>query len=1177
MSGPALPLTLLACSLSLLSPSVITHAAPLRVTVDPSTTWSVNGYDKVQRVFGGTVNGTNRDQMSDEIKAMNLSAARAFLWPLMYWTPPAGIVSAPHTPWAASQYGGKPLTREEAFAGWDKYFAQDFDTAIPTWWDKAYPGNDMTYQLSLFEKWGLTDGIIVHTQVDGSADRSPDGVYNYYRAYLNTIKKRHPNLNIQFVQLTNEPNYPWWSGQFATTKESVDTWLRVFNRLDTHLNQTMPSTQLLGPCLASSEFFSWGGWRNWTVPVLGGVERPMHYYNYHLYDSPAYTNLAWLSMMHAKADALKRPRPQGIVTEMQYRLYNGSPDAWRERSHWWAEHFFTALAHPDKVYELDNFMLAYTSKSDVFVATNKQYQPSDLYWVYWTLANTRGRSLYTGATDTGAVRVYASQPSPTKVVVSLFNSGTNPVTLDVNPGLPSGSAVTDVSRRFAEYDGDKLKHGQVALATGASPANVTLAPGGVSAIAWTLAKPLSAPWKTLGEREVFSATVATPFDKDLAVSIPLAKALAANETVALRFAVNTDDLLAARGLNVDFNGHAMPVYWNQAPHQTDADTRSTWWIELPLKAAWVKTVNKVTFTKPDASYRLMFASLAVRQHPDAASASRAESEALAKRLGGVFASLKPIGSVVEHTSKPFEVLLDNQLSTPATYNVAVTLPAQVTLTGCAAQQTVSVPAHTSRAVRGVLTAGTVTKVANGAVSVTVTPTGGGGQTLTAPVDLFPMRTAVHVDASPKIDGDLSEWASIPPVIYTTNGFTAKTKLAWDATNLYVVMEAQGRFRPQRPDSVPNFWAKDAIELFIDLGNNKSVQYDSDDHQLFLCPVSVDSDNAFGGRARRERKGDDVKIVDIAADASFRTASRISDTGYVIEAAFPWSSLSPTFRPKAGLQIGCDVAVDHSKNRDGVNINDSVFGLPVKAFMSPDKWGVVTLLAPGSTPPTPSPIVAEGPVVALAAPKQIVFSADSTDGWAYPPAAKIDSRGLHLANPGGGSNLLLRDAIPAPTGAGGVSTTITLAGFEKLPVPDGTPAQAGFRTHMRAYWTPKLPTGFIDPWQLSDTLWLMGHATDDGLQLSLWRKVAAGEGNGTMLWSGAVAPTKYPVTMKLWMDGTDYQLTSESPLETATGSRSGKHGLPADTWAQPVRFGVKSCYGTQPADMIISKVTVQPGK
>jgi len=917
-------------------------APAITVRIDPSIKWTVNGYSEVQRVFGAAVNGTNRDQMADEIRAMNLNGARAYLWPYAWWTSP-GFTPAPLTPWAAAQYGGKPLSREDTFSTWDKFYAQDFDSLMEKWWSAAYPKSPMVYQLDMFKNWGLDDGIILHTQLDGSADRHPDDAYRYYYAYVTHLKQHYPMLNFQFVQLTNEPNYSWWSGQFDTTKESVDTWLRVFNRLDGRLRQSLPETQLLGPCLASSEFFSWSGWNNWTVPVLQGVERPMQYFNYHLYDATAYTNLAWLEMLQAKAEALRKPRPLGVVTEMQYRLDEGSTQAWRERCHWWSEQFFMALVHPDKVYEFDNFLLAYLGKHDVFVATNGKYQPTDLYWVYWALANTRGRMLYVAPSDGHEVQSFACAPAADKVVISLFNSGKVAATIKVDPNLGETAGVTSVTRRLAEYRTEGFTHDQISMPATGAPVTVTIEPGGVTSLQWQLTAPLPAPIRTLGEREYYSRSVASPFNKDLPVTIKALVLPAHNETSSLRFAVDTTDLLTARGLIVSFNGHKLPVYWNQAPAQTNADVQSTWWIELPLNRQWVRASNSVIFSHADASYRLMFASLAISQFPSSDAASNAESAMLKYRMNGVFASLKPVGTLLEHNNKPFEVLLDNPTDKPAQYSVSIDLPAHTSLQGCPLKWTGQTLAHTTRYLRGSICAGAIEHVDSGQVSVTVTSALGRSQVLTAQVPLLPARTATYAASPPPIDGTLGAWTHTPPVTYSRPGLSTNTRLAWDQSNLYVAVDVRGKFRPLRPDTVNNFWGKDAIELFVDLNNTKCAAYDSHDWQLYMCPLGVGDDKAFGGEVVRKRQGDDVNIVGTVIDPAIRTVSRVGDDGYLIEASIPWHSLSATFRPYAGMQIGFDIAIDHCKNTDGLGVSDSIFGLPVKAFMSPNKWGVLTLL------------------------------------------------------------------------------------------------------------------------------------------------------------------------------------------------------------------------------------------
>jgi len=1139
-----------------------------QVRVDPSITWTVNGYSDVQRIFGATVNGELRDQMGDEVRSMKLNGARAYLWPYMWWTAPAGYASPPQTPWAAAQYGGKAPTREEAFAAWDKFFAQDFDTGMDLWWNAAHPGNNMTYQLDLFRKWGVSDGIILHTQVDGSADRHPDDVYRYYHAYLNTIERHYPDLHFEFVQVTNEPNYPWWSGQFSTTKESVDTWLRVFNNLDARIAASEPETQLLGPCLASSEFFSWGGWSNWTAPILSGVHRPMHYYNYHLYDTPAYTNLAWMEMLQARAEALGRPRPQGVITEMQYRLYDGSEGAWKERCRWWAEHFFTALANPDKEHQYDNFLLGSNPSTDsnVFVATKHVFHTTDLYWLYWAMANTRGKALYVAPSD-GGVRRFACSPEPGKIVVSLFNSDDQAATVAVDPGLATGANVNAVTQRIVEYQGAALSHDERTLPAVPAPVTVTLEPGGVTCIEWSVARGATQPSRTLGVHEYFSRMVAVPFDKDTTVQIAVPSTPSATQAATLRFAVNTDDLLSARGVTVAFNGHTLPVVWNQAPRQTNAptDTRSTWWMELPLKRDWVRSSNEVTFSNVDSAYRLMFASLASRDYPDAPSAERAQSDALRERLGGVFASVKPIGPLLEHSSKPLDIQVTNQLDGPKRYTIDIAMPTGAILNGCKLHQRVLIAGHAKWFAVGSVEAGKVDQVEDRTISVMITPENGATQTIGSPMTLLPRREAMHA-SSAAID-----WDKIAPVVYQKGGLTAKSRLSWDERNLYVAVDVSGKFRPQQPDSVSNFYAKDAIELFVDPGNNKRIQFGDGDTQLFLCPIGVDGGAAFGGTVPRKRQGDAVNITGVVLDPAIHVQSTVSDAGYTIQAAIPWRLISAAFRPTPGCTIGFDLAIDHFKGTDGVNVSDSIFGLPEKSYMMPCKWGIVRLLADGSSVAASVPIVrGEAP----SAPKAIVFSPKSVTGWSFPTAAPLDAFGLHLNNVNGGSNLLLRAPIPPPLSDGGVSTTITIGGFEKTP---GGSSATGFRTHLRAYWSPKLPNGFIDPWSLSDCFWLMGSASDDGLALSLFRKTGEGAGNGTMLWSGTISPAQYPLTVHVWLGRDDYRIMSDTDIVTTTGSRSGKHGLPLDLWSAPVQFGIKSCYGTQSADLIVSGVTIQAGK
>ncbi|HEY3376810.1 MAG TPA: sugar-binding protein, partial [Armatimonadota bacterium] len=439
------------------------------------------------------------------------------------------------------------------------------------------------------------------------------------------------------------------------------------------------------------------------------------------------------------------------------------------------------------------------------------------------------------------------------------------------------------------------------------------------------------------------------------------------------------------------------------------------------------------------------------------------------------------------------------------------------------------------------------------------------------------RQAMCVSTPPTIDGKLDDWRAVPPVTYTIPGLTTKTRVAWDATNLYLAVEVQGAFRPNRPDSIPNFWAQDAIEVFLDLGNQKSLLYDADDMQLFFCPLAVTGDAALGGKAIRQRQGDLMNIVAVVADPDMRTVSTITETGYTQEGVIPWRTLSPTFRPQPGVQLGCDVAIDHAKNKDGLSLSTSIFGLTNKPFGQPNRWGTLTLLAPGVTPVTPKLIVPPAPEAAAAPDTTIRFSRTQTDGWLLPAKPVLSEKGLRLANGGGGTNLLLKAPIPAPLTDAGVTTRFTIAGFEKAP-GNVEANQTPFRTDLRAYWTPKLPEGYIEPYGMSDCLTLRVEYRDEQTSFELYKKVGVAQGGwGPLLWSGSMVTNAYPITVTFWVNKTDYQISVSTPVETRHGSRSGQHGLPVELWAQPVRFGLKSVYGTQPADLIIDTVEIKAGK
>jgi hypothetical protein len=299
-------------------------AVPVSAVVRPDLTWSVEGVCHIPRIFGATVNGSSRGEAVEKIRALNLNSARAFLWALGWWqNAPTGFVAPPVTPGVVQQYGHKNgVSEEEAKKQYALFFQQDFHRLMRQWWLDA-AGSVQVQQAGLFEQWGLTKGLVFHlggTPDDGLVINHPEGLNRFYDAYIEAIREFHPVLDIDFVQLSNEPNYPHFAWSFDTQREASEAWIAIYNQLDSYLRKKGLRTRLLGPCLASGTFFSWGGWQDWSVPVLRDTEYPLTHFNYHCYNTPAYTHLAWQEMLHAQADLLGKPRPRAVVTEMNYRL-----------------------------------------------------------------------------------------------------------------------------------------------------------------------------------------------------------------------------------------------------------------------------------------------------------------------------------------------------------------------------------------------------------------------------------------------------------------------------------------------------------------------------------------------------------------------------------------------------------------------------------------------------------------------------------------------------------------------------------------------------------------------------------------------------------------------------------------------------------------------------------------
>lgn len=158
-----------------------------------------------------------------------------------------------------------------------------------------------------------------------------------------------------------------------------------------------------------------------------------------------------------------------------------------------------------------------------------------------------------------------------------------------------------------------------------------------------------------------------------------------------------------------------------------------------------------------------------------------------------------------------------------------------------------------------------------------------------------------------IDGDLSEWteaglfgaAVAEKVIIGRSNWNSPADLSgemrfrWDSNQLYLGAVVYDDV-VERNAAVERGHASDCIELFLGMNaDNRSLQYEKGDFQLFLAP---------GMEASDQFPVADAWCVQFESDADIEIASKQMANGYVIEAAIPWESLQPGFSPSKGTEI-----------------------------------------------------------------------------------------------------------------------------------------------------------------------------------------------------------------------------------------------------------------------------------
>jgi len=121
---------------------------------------------------------------------------------------------------------------------------------------------------------------------------------------------------------------------------------------------------------------------------------------------------------------------------------------------------------------------------------------------------------------------------------------------------------------------------------------------------------------------------------------------------------------------------------------------------------------------------------------------------------------------------------------------------------------------------------------------------------------------------------------------------ARVRVLYDDTQLYFLYDVTDDITLAASS---NFWENDGIEIYIDGNNDKASAYDANDFQFV---ISYDASQILEGHNKPV--------------TGIRAASALTGTGYIVEAAVPWSAIGVS--PAEGKLLGMDFHVNDSDTR-----------------------------------------------------------------------------------------------------------------------------------------------------------------------------------------------------------------------------------------------------------------------
>jgi hypothetical protein len=131
---------------------------------------------------------------------------------------------------------------------------------------------------------------------------------------------------------------------------------------------------------------------------------------------------------------------------------------------------------------------------------------------------------------------------------------------------------------------------------------------------------------------------------------------------------------------------------------------------------------------------------------------------------------------------------------------------------------------------------------------------------------------------------------------TGTDLSAKWSMTYDVNNLYLLVDVTDNTKVN--DSA-NDWEDDAIEVYIDLGNDKSGSYGGNDYQYVFSWTNNVAPNTATSIAETKH----------SATAGVVSKQTTSGTGYIMEIQIPWSAMGGASMPAPGTNMGFDVSIN----------------------------------------------------------------------------------------------------------------------------------------------------------------------------------------------------------------------------------------------------------------------------